>query len=49
MFIMPKHVFYNLSYGITMSNTIKEIIKNGFNNYKKDKIIIIIAKDQSFY
>jgi hypothetical protein len=25
MFIMPKHVFYDLSYATTMSNTIKEI------------------------
>jgi hypothetical protein len=24
MFIMPKHVFYDLSYAVTMSNTIKE-------------------------
>ncbi len=24
MFIMPKHVFYNLSYATTMSNIIKE-------------------------
>jgi len=32
MFIMPKHVFYNLSYAIIMSNMIKEMIKNVFNN-----------------
>jgi hypothetical protein len=32
MFIMPKHVFYDLSYAITMSNTIKEMILNVFNN-----------------
>jgi len=25
---MPKYVFYNLSYAITMSNTIKKMIKN---------------------
>jgi hypothetical protein len=24
MFIMPKHVFYDLFYAVTMSNTIKE-------------------------
>jgi hypothetical protein len=28
LFVMPKHVFYNLSYATTMSNTIKEMIKN---------------------
>jgi len=27
IFIMPKHVFYNLSYATIMSNTIKEMIK----------------------
>jgi len=32
VFIMLKLVFYDLSYGITMSNTIKEMIKNVFNN-----------------
>jgi hypothetical protein len=32
LFIMPKHVFYDLSYVIIMSNTIKETIKNVFNN-----------------
>ncbi len=32
MFIMPKHVFYNLSYAITMSNMIKEMIRNVFDN-----------------
>jgi hypothetical protein len=25
---MPKYVFYNLSYAITMFNTIKKMIKN---------------------
>jgi hypothetical protein len=29
---MPKHVFYDLSYATTMFNTIKETIKNVFNN-----------------
>jgi len=28
LFIMSKHVFYDLSYVITMSNIIKEMIKN---------------------
>jgi hypothetical protein len=28
MFILPKHVFYNLSYATIMSNTIKETIEN---------------------
>jgi hypothetical protein len=32
MFIMPKHVFYDLSYATKMSNTIKKMIKNVFNN-----------------
>ncbi len=32
IFIMPKHVFYDLSYAITMSNTIKETIENVFSN-----------------
>jgi hypothetical protein len=32
MFIMPKHVFYDLSYATTMSNKIKEMIRNVFNN-----------------
>jgi len=32
MFVMPKRVFYNLSYVITMFNMIKEMIKNVFNN-----------------
>ncbi len=32
MFIMSKHIFYNLSYATIMSNTIKEITNNGFNN-----------------
>jgi len=31
MFIMPKHVFYDL-FNATMSNMIKELIKNVFNN-----------------
>jgi hypothetical protein len=31
MFIMPKHVFYDLSYATIMSN-IKETIKNVSNN-----------------
>ncbi len=31
MFIMP-NVFYDLSHAITMSNMIKEMIKNLFNN-----------------
>jgi len=31
-FIMPKHVFYDLFYAITMFNTIKETTKNVFNN-----------------
>jgi hypothetical protein len=32
MFIMSKHIFYNLSYATIMSNTIKEITNNGFSN-----------------
>ncbi len=36
VFIMPKHVFYDLSYGTTMSNTIKETTINGFKNYKNE-------------
>ncbi len=32
VFIIPKHVFYDLSYAIIMSNTIKEMIMNVFNN-----------------
>jgi hypothetical protein len=32
MFIMPKHVFYDLSPVTTMSNTIKEMIKNVLSN-----------------
>jgi hypothetical protein len=32
MFIMPKHVFYNLSYAITIFIMIKEMIKNVFDN-----------------
>jgi len=32
IFIMPKHVFYDLSYATIMSNTIKETIKNVFSN-----------------
>jgi hypothetical protein len=32
MFIIPKHIFYDLSYTITMSNMIKEMTKNVFNN-----------------
>jgi hypothetical protein len=32
MFIIPKHVFHDLSYAITMSNPIKEMTKNVFNN-----------------
>jgi hypothetical protein len=32
VFIMPKHVFYNLSYATIMSNMVKEIINNVFNN-----------------
>jgi hypothetical protein len=32
MFTMTKHVFYDLTYAITMSNTIKETTKNVFNN-----------------
>jgi len=31
-FIMPKRVFYDLSYAIIMSVTIKEMIKNVFSN-----------------
>ncbi len=30
MFIMQKHVFYNLAYVITMSNMIKKMTKNVF-------------------
>jgi hypothetical protein len=32
MFIMSKHVFYDLSYATIMSNTIKETTKNVFSN-----------------
>jgi hypothetical protein len=32
VFIMPKHVFYGLSYVIVMSNIIKEMTKNVFGN-----------------
>jgi hypothetical protein len=32
VFIMPKHVFYDLSYVITMFNMIKEMTKNIFSN-----------------
>jgi hypothetical protein len=32
VFIMLKHVFYNLSYATIMSNTIKEMTKNVFSN-----------------
>jgi uncharacterized membrane protein YadS len=32
VFIILKHVFYNLSYATIMSNMIKEIIKNVFSN-----------------
>jgi len=32
MFIMPKHIFYNLSYATTMFNVIKKTTKNVFNN-----------------
>jgi hypothetical protein len=32
MFIMLKHVFYNLFYATIMSNTIKETTKSIFNN-----------------
>jgi len=33
MFIITKHVFYDLLQATIMSNTIKETIKNVFNNY----------------
>jgi hypothetical protein len=32
MFIMSKHVFYDLSYATKTCNAIKEITKNVFNN-----------------
>jgi hypothetical protein len=32
VFIMPKHVFYDLSYATTMFNMIKEMTKNIFSN-----------------
>jgi len=32
MFIIPKHVFYNLFYVTTMSNKIFKMIKNVFSN-----------------
>jgi hypothetical protein len=32
VFIMPKHIFYNLSYAIIMSNTFLKMIKNAFSN-----------------
>jgi len=37
-FIMPKHVFYNLSYVTTMSNAIKKTTKN----------VLKITSSQSF-
>jgi len=38
MFIMPKHVFYNLSYATTMSNMIKETSRNVFKNVHNAKM-----------
>ncbi len=32
MFIMPKRVFYDLSYATKMSNTTNKMNKNVFNN-----------------
>jgi hypothetical protein len=32
MFLMPKHLFYSLSYTTTMFNTIKKMIKNVFSS-----------------
>jgi hypothetical protein len=32
VFIMPTHVFYNLSYATIMSNMIKKMIDNVFSN-----------------
>ncbi len=32
MFVMPKHISYNLSNVTIMSNMIKEMTKNVFNN-----------------
>jgi hypothetical protein len=32
LFIILKHVFYDLSYATIMSNTIKEMIKNVLSN-----------------
>jgi hypothetical protein len=32
VFIRPKYVFYDFSHAITMSNMIKEMTKNVFNN-----------------
>jgi len=32
LFILPKCIFYDLSYATTMSNMIKEMAKNVFNN-----------------
>jgi hypothetical protein len=32
MFIMPKHIFYDLSYVTMMSNTIKKTTINVFSN-----------------
>jgi hypothetical protein len=32
VFIMSKHVFYDLSYATIVSNMIKEMTKNVFNN-----------------
>ncbi len=32
MFIMPKHVFYNLSYATIIFNMLKKLIKNVLNN-----------------
>jgi hypothetical protein len=38
MFIMPKHVFYELFHATTMPNMIKEMTKNVFNNLMTNPI-----------
>jgi len=48
MFIIPEHVFYNLSYAITMSNMIKETIKNVFNNSSWFMLLIKMTKKKNY-
>ncbi len=34
VFIMPKYIFYDLSYATTMFNMINKMTKNVFSNYQ---------------